>query len=57
MKTQSRFTKAEVARATRAAIEAGAGAVEIRPDGTIRIELEKVEKPKPTVERTREIVL
>jgi hypothetical protein len=33
----ARFTQADVARAIRAAKQAGAGAVELLPDGTIRI--------------------
>jgi hypothetical protein len=36
-KTAARFTLADVARATRAAKEQGAEAVEIARDGTIRI--------------------
>ena len=36
-KTAARFTLADIARATRAAKEQGAEAVEITKDGTIRI--------------------
>ena len=36
-KTAARFTLADIVRATRAAKEHGAEAVEVRPDGTIRI--------------------
>jgi hypothetical protein len=36
-KTAARFTLADVARAVRAAKEQGAAAVEILPDGTIRV--------------------
>ena len=36
-KTAARFTLADIVRATRAAKEYGAEAVEIAPDGTIRI--------------------
>ena len=36
-RTAARFTLADIARATRAAKEQGAEAVEIRPDGTIRV--------------------
>jgi len=36
-KTAARFTLADIARATRAAKEQGAEAVEIRPDGTIAV--------------------
>lgn len=34
-RTPARFTQADVARTIRAAIQAGASAVEIRPDGSI----------------------
>ena len=36
-KTAARFTLADIARAVRAAKEQGAAAVEILPDGTIRV--------------------
>ena len=36
-KTAARFTLADVVRAVRAAKELGAAAVEILPDGTIRV--------------------
>jgi hypothetical protein len=36
-KRAARFTLADIARATRAAKEQGAAAVEILPDGTIRV--------------------
>jgi hypothetical protein len=36
-RTPARFTQADVARAIRAAKQAGANAVELLPDGTIRI--------------------
>jgi hypothetical protein len=39
------LTQAEVARAIRAARQAGAAGIEIRPDGTIRVDL----NPVPTV--------
>jgi hypothetical protein len=38
-RTPARFTQADVARSIRAAKQAGAVAVELRPDGTIRISL------------------
>jgi hypothetical protein len=38
-RTPARFTQADVARSIRAAKQAGAAAVELRPDGTIRIDL------------------
>ena len=36
-RTPARHTQADVARSIRAAKQAGAAAVELRPDGTIRI--------------------
>lgn len=56
-RTPARFTQADVARTIRAAKQAGAGAVELLPDGTIRICLDEAEKPGPPVEPDREIVL
>jgi hypothetical protein len=38
-RTAARFTQADVARSLRAAKQAGAQAVELLPDGTIRISL------------------
>jgi hypothetical protein len=38
-RTAARFTQADVARSIRAAKQAGAGHVDLRPDGTIRISL------------------
>jgi hypothetical protein len=40
----ARFTQADLNRAIRAAKQAGAGAVLLLPDGTIRIELGPVER-------------
>jgi hypothetical protein len=54
-KRAARFTLADIARATRAAKEQGAEAVEIKPDGTIRViictkaEVNKSESEKPKV--------
>jgi hypothetical protein len=53
-KTAARFTLADIARATRAAKEQGAEAVEIKPDGTIRVIIsgakdEKSDSNKPKV--------
>lgn len=45
-RTPARFTQADVARAIRAAQQTGAGMVEIRPDGTIRVNL--VQQPADT---------
>lgn len=56
-RTPARFTQADVARAIRAANQAGAGAVELLPDGRIRILLGGEEKPVPPVETDREVVL
>jgi predicted xylose isomerase-like sugar epimerase len=43
-KTAARFTLADIARATRAAKEQGAEAVEIKPDGTIRVIISDADK-------------
>ena len=56
-RTPARFTQADVARTIRAAKQAGAGAVELLPDGTIRIRLEGSEKPALPVRPDREVVL
>ena len=56
-RTPARFTQADVARTIRAAKQAGAGAVELLPDGTIRIRLDRPEKPAQLVEPDREVVL
>jgi hypothetical protein len=57
-RTPARFTQADIARATRAAKQAGGSAVLLMPDGSMRIELQpagdKLEEP---VEPRREIVL
>ncbi len=55
-RTPARFTQADVARTIRAAKQAGAGAVELLPDGTIRICLDEG-KPARPVEPDREVVL
>jgi hypothetical protein len=58
-RTPARFTQADVARSIRAAKQAGAGAVELRPDGTIRISLTREEGDQShfPVEADPEIVL
>jgi hypothetical protein len=56
-RTPARFTQADVARSIRAAKQAGAEAVELLPDGTIRICLDGVGKPTQPVEPDREVVL
>jgi hypothetical protein len=52
-KTAARFTLADIARATRAAKEQGAEAVEITPDGTIRLIFHDTHKheAKPEAEK------
>jgi hypothetical protein len=44
-RTAARFTQADINRAIRAARQAGAAAVLLLPDGTIRIDLGSPEKP------------
>lgn len=56
-RTPARVTQADVARAIRAAKQAGAGAVELLPDGTIRITLDKRDEIDKPVESDREVVL
>lgn len=53
------LTQAEVARAIRAARQAGASSIEVRPDGTIHVSLvpQAPENPSEGLERRREIVL
>jgi hypothetical protein len=53
-------TQADVARAIRAAQQCGAGVVEIKPDGTIRVVVEKsipVQAPEPALEEDDKVVL
>jgi len=52
------FTQADVARAIRAAMQAGAESVEVRPDGTIVVLLRNppIAPEEPAPER-REIIL
>ncbi len=59
-KTAARFTLADIARATRAAKEQGADAVEIAPDGTIRVIItvhRNEAKPEAEKPKTREFKL
>jgi hypothetical protein len=49
-RTAARITQADYARAIRAAKQAGAGAVEFRPDGTIYVSLIEGKKPEPPEE-------
>lgn len=46
-RTPAKITQADVARAIRAAMQAGASAVEIRPDGSILVSL----MPLPAAEK------
>lgn len=55
-RTRAKFTQADVARSIRAAKQAGAGAVELLPDGTIRICLNG-DKPTEPVEPEQEVEL
>jgi hypothetical protein len=56
-RTPARCTQADLARSIRAAKQAGAGAVELLPDGTIRIILDERDKPAQPVDPEREVVL
>ncbi len=55
-RTPAKFTQADVARSIRAAKQAGAGSVELRPDGTILIRLAG-NKKEISVEPEPEVVL
>lgn len=55
-RTPAKFTQADVARSIRAAKQAGAVSIELRPDGTIIIGLAG-EKKEISVEPEQEIVL
>ena len=62
-RTPARITQADVARAIRAAKQAGAGAVEIKPDGTIRVVIvpesitQPMDNPEPSLEAEGKVVL
>lgn len=59
-RTPARFTQADVARTIRAARQAGAAAVELRPDGTIWVALQAApssEKLENGLDRDHEIEL
>jgi hypothetical protein len=57
-RTSAKVTQADVTRAIRAAKQAGAGTVELRPDGTILIRLDSAgDKKVILVEPEQEIVL
>lgn len=54
----SKITQADIARALRAAKQANAGAVEVTPDGTIRILVNGPQsQDAPQLDKGREIVL
>ena len=55
-RTRPRFTQADVERAIRAAKQTGAGDVEIRPDGTIRVKL-STEATEPAVDESAIVVM
>jgi hypothetical protein len=59
MRHRAKFTQADVARAIRAAKQAGAAGVDVLPDGTIRVLLvsESTTAPKQSVDEAPEIVL
>lgn len=60
-RTAARITQADVARAIRAAKQAGAGAVALQQDGTILILLKepplRATEPTPPVDEGPEVVL
>jgi hypothetical protein len=56
-RTPARITQADVARVIRAAKQAGAGTVEVLPDGTIRISLIAEDKKTAPVEPEQEVEL
>jgi hypothetical protein len=59
-RTPARITQADVARAIRAAQQCGAGVVEIRPDGTIRVVIAQesaVRAPNAGLEVDNKVVL
>lgn len=59
-RTPARVTQADVARAIRAAKQAGAGYVEVLPDGSIRISLSPSStdtQRQPAIAPRKEIVL
>jgi hypothetical protein len=52
-KTAARFTLADIARATRAAKEQGAKAIELLPNGTIRVIIAQEDEAKPEAEKPK----
>jgi hypothetical protein len=57
MRRPSLLTQAEVRRAVKAAFQAGAAEVEVRPDGKIIVKREPSTGPAQALEDTGEIVL
>lgn len=53
-RTPAKFTQADVARAVRAAKQAGAFGVELLPDGTIRVALSPLSPNPPAPERVED---
>lgn len=51
------ITQADVARTVRAAMQAGAASVEVRPDGTLLVHLHGPKRDEQPVDAEREIVL
>ena len=57
-RTAARFTQADIARAIRAAKQAGAGSVKLVPDGTIDISLiPTTDKTDTRLEPEQEVIL
>ena len=52
-RTPARFTLADIARATRAAKEQGAKAVEVLPNGTIRVIFAQENEATPEAEKPK----
>jgi hypothetical protein len=53
----AKITQADVARAMRAAKQAGAAGIEIKPDGTILVMLSPQISPEDTVDEEKRIAL
>jgi hypothetical protein len=56
-KTAARFTLADIARAIRASKEQGAEAVEVKPDGTIKVIIKDADKPAVAEPKYRDFKL
>jgi hypothetical protein len=55
-RTPARITQADVARVIRAARQAGAGSIEVKPDGTISISLSTATQDKPVDVRAKVVL-